>query len=205
MGDGMSHAWRGDYFPKEVPVVGGCHPISPDLKRQERVIKDLEEVAEAIEEENKKSALEEKLEKPAVNLLPPEALRSFTILEVSGEENESLVYYYIELLREGKTELWTRSLFTAARKAFAKDTGKDIGAFILSIGDVLGFGAKKHGKFSWKKYPKEAYIAAVGRHILKYIDGEKLDPETGFSHLSHIGASLMFLEEFQHMKLDTKD
>jgi hypothetical protein len=34
------------------------------------------------------------------------------------------------------------------------------------------------------------------RHTLDYLQGEKIDKETGLSHLYHISCNLMFLEHF---------
>lgn len=60
---------------------------------------------------------------------------------------------------------------------------------------VLEYGAKKYEAENWKKVPgpRLRYINAIFRHLVSYTMGEKTDPESGFSHLAHIGASILFL------------
>ena len=70
-------------------------------------------------------------------------------------------------------------------------------AFIVGLGDVLTFGAKKYGVNNWKNATKEdvnRYKDALLRHILAYLDGEKRDKETNLSHLYHATCNLMFLD-----------
>lgn len=58
-------------------------------------------------------------------------------------------------------------------------------------------GAKKYGRNNWKKSKKEdmhRYEAALLRHLMAYKSGEKLDPESGLSHLSHALWNLVALE-----------
>jgi len=71
--------------------------------------------------------------------------------------------------------------------------------FILGLGEVLTFGAKKYAPNNWMKAkPKdiERIKGATLRHQLAYMSGEKKDPETGISHLHHISCNLMFLDYF---------
>lgn len=68
--------------------------------------------------------------------------------------------------------------------------------WLLAVGDVLGYGAEKYAPDNWKKVEKKRYVAAALRHILDYMDGNKLDdgPKgSGLSHLSHASTCLMFL------------
>ena len=72
--------------------------------------------------------------------------------------------------------------------------------FILGLGKVLSFGAAKYEKNNWMKASSEEdqdrIKGAMMRHMMAYMSGEKLDPETGFSHLHHISCNLMFLDYF---------
>jgi len=71
--------------------------------------------------------------------------------------------------------------------------------FILGIADILTFGAEKYGKNNWKLAKEDdmaRYKDALMRHLMSYLDGELLDPESGKPHLHHIGCNLMFLEYF---------
>jgi hypothetical protein len=66
--------------------------------------------------------------------------------------------------------------------------------FIESVGVVLTLGAKKYSADNWKyNLETERIIAALYRHLIAYHKGEKLDPETGVSHLAHIACNAMFL------------
>lgn len=69
---------------------------------------------------------------------------------------------------------------------------------LTEIAKVMTFGAKKYDAHNWRggfKYSR--LIAAILRHVLAYNGGEKLDPETGISHLAHAGCGIMFLLEFE--------
>lgn len=66
---------------------------------------------------------------------------------------------------------------------------------LLAIARVLTFGAKKYSPDNWKHVAgaKERYLDAMFRHLLAYNSGEEKDPESGESHLAHMGCCLMFL------------
>jgi hypothetical protein len=62
---------------------------------------------------------------------------------------------------------------------------------------VAQMGANKYGRNNWKQSKKEdmyRYEAALLRHLMAYKSGEKKDPESGFSHLSHALWNLVALE-----------
>jgi hypothetical protein len=63
---------------------------------------------------------------------------------------------------------------------------------------VLTIGAKKYAPDNWKKVPnaRQRYIDAAFRHMSAYASGEKLDAETGKSHLAHAMCCLLFLLAF---------
>jgi hypothetical protein len=62
---------------------------------------------------------------------------------------------------------------------------------------VLMYGAKKYGENNWQKVEgwRNRYYNASMRHLLQWQSGEKLDPESGITHLAHAICSLMFLIE----------
>jgi len=71
--------------------------------------------------------------------------------------------------------------------------------FILGVAEILTFGAEKYGKNNWKEAKEDdihRYKDALLRHLMAYNDGEKIDKESGHSHLYHIGCNLMFLDYF---------
>jgi hypothetical protein len=70
---------------------------------------------------------------------------------------------------------------------------------LKEVVDVLTYGAKKYAPDNWKKVPnaKQRYIDAGFRHFTAYAAGEKLDPETGKSHLAHAICCLLYLLAFE--------
>lgn len=70
--------------------------------------------------------------------------------------------------------------------------------FIMGVGEVMRFGATKYAKHNWMRGMAwtEPYGAAL-RHLFKWALGEKLDPETGISHLHHAACNLMFLGYYE--------
>ena len=85
------------------------------------------------------------------------------------------------------------------QKALKYDDGKppmDLlpGAALREISRVLGFGARKYSQHNWRQGFKWSRLhAAALRHLTSYQDGERLDPESGLSHLAHAGCMLLFL------------
>lgn len=62
------------------------------------------------------------------------------------------------------------------------------------IAKVLEYGATKYGYQNWKHCDDRArYIDAALRHIDCYIEGTVIDEESGYHHLAHAVASLMFI------------
>lgn len=78
--------------------------------------------------------------------------------------------------------------------------------FIEGIGKIITFGAQKYEADNWKKASNPENIKRIKgsllRHTFSYLKGEKVDPESGESHLYHIGCNLMFLDYFDRNALD---
>lgn len=57
-----------------------------------------------------------------------------------------------------------------------------------ALAEAFSLGAKKYGPYNWreKRVSSSVYYAAALRHAKAWWDGEDIDPESGFSHLSHI-------------------
>lgn len=70
---------------------------------------------------------------------------------------------------------------------------------MTEVVEVLTYGAKKYSADNWCKVPdaKRRYIDAGFRHFTAYVSGEKVDPETGYSHLAHAICCLLFLLAFE--------
>jgi len=62
-----------------------------------------------------------------------------------------------------------------------------------SVIRVLMFGAKKYERDNWKKVDIERYRNAAMRHLVASLKGEKLDEETGESHMSHLICCALFI------------
>jgi hypothetical protein len=60
---------------------------------------------------------------------------------------------------------------------------------------VLMFGAQKYDRDNWRYVDNalQRYTAAAYRHMTAYSKGEKTDPETGISHLAHVGCCILFM------------
>ena len=67
--------------------------------------------------------------------------------------------------------------------------------FTVQIALALAWGARKYGRFNWRKDPVRGstYVSAMERHLALYAAGEDVDPETGVSHLGHVAASCAIL------------
>lgn len=62
------------------------------------------------------------------------------------------------------------------------------------LASVLTYGAKKYKPGNWKLVDdKDKYIAALYRHLDAWRDGEKVDEESGLSHLAHAMTNIAFL------------
>lgn len=68
-----------------------------------------------------------------------------------------------------------------------------------AVARVLTYGAKKYAPDNWKLVPgaSERYQAAMLRHLSAHKRGEKIDPESGLSHLSHVACNALFLVYFE--------
>lgn len=74
------------------------------------------------------------------------------------------------------------------------------------IAKVLTFGAKKYEDHNWRKgFAWSRLIGAALRHLLAFMRGEDNDPETGLSHLAHLGCCVLFLLDHQILKLGLDD
>lgn len=71
-------------------------------------------------------------------------------------------------------------------------------SLITEAADVLTFGAQKYGVNNWRQPMPDRrgrWFSALLRHLFAYQSGEKIDPESGKSHLAHVVCNAMFLKE----------
>lgn len=67
---------------------------------------------------------------------------------------------------------------------------------MVEIAKVLTFGAKKYAAHNWRGgFDYSRLVGAAMRHLTAFNDGEDLDPESGLSHIAHLGCCTMFLLE----------
>ena len=57
--------------------------------------------------------------------------------------------------------------------------------------------AKYHDPENWRKVEPQRYRDALYRHWLAYLDGEKVDKESGLPHLWHLACNAAFLIEME--------
>jgi hypothetical protein len=78
---------------------------------------------------------------------------------------------------------------------------------LMQISRVLDMGAKKYGRYNWRKgMDWSRVISASMRHLTAFNDGEDIDPESGISHVAHAACNLMFLLTYivEHPELDNR-
>lgn len=86
-----------------------------------------------------------------------------------------------------------------SEKRFKHDEGKRDWTLIPwepmeEIARVMEFGAQKYESHSWQKVkPFSRYLSAAFRHLLAYMKGEQIDPESGLHHLAHCAVNCLFL------------
>ena len=74
------------------------------------------------------------------------------------------------------------------------------------IAKVLTFGVEKYGEYNWTKGLKwSRLIGSSLRHLTSWMKGQDKDPETGLSHLSHLGACVLFLLYYEKHRPDLDD
>lgn len=74
---------------------------------------------------------------------------------------------------------------------------------IEDINKVLEFGAKKYDGWNFAKGSGMKYsriLNSLLRHTFAYIRGEDNDPESGLSHLAHMGCNVVFLLYYNKYK-----
>lgn len=79
-------------------------------------------------------------------------------------------------------------------------------SLIEEVAKVLDFGSRKYSRNNWRKGLKfNSVIDSILRHLLAFKDGQDLDPESGLSHLGHIGCNLQFLIYYMKNNKDMDD
>jgi hypothetical protein len=78
--------------------------------------------------------------------------------------------------------------------------------FLIKVSRVLGFGAEKYAPDNWRNgIEYRRLIGAAYRHLGAINSGEDIDPESGESHVGHLGCCLMFLSWMMDHRKDLDD
>ena len=78
---------------------------------------------------------------------------------------------------------------------------------LVEIAKVFGEGAKKYERFNYRGgIAFNRLIGAAHRHLGAFSAGEDLDPETGLSHVAHLGCCAIMLLDMlrEHPELDDR-
>ena len=62
-----------------------------------------------------------------------------------------------------------------------------------ALAEVLTYGAKKYKDNNWQQGTPDRYTDALYRHLEAWREGEKVDSDSGLSHLSHAITNVAFL------------
>jgi hypothetical protein len=74
---------------------------------------------------------------------------------------------------------------------------------VRKIAHVMTDGAKKYSDNQWRNgFVFTDLMDALERHSGAYLAGQKADPQSGYSHLAHLGASVMMLLELEETRPD---
>lgn len=78
--------------------------------------------------------------------------------------------------------------------------------FLEGVASVLTFGARKYAAHNWRQgISISRLVAASYRHLGAFNSGEDLDPESGKSHLFHLGCCIMFASWMLENRPDLDD
>lgn len=72
---------------------------------------------------------------------------------------------------------------------------------VKAVAEVRMYGTEKYGNSeNWRKVEPKRYVDALYRHLLAYIEGNKVDEESGLSHLAHMACNISFLLDEKYLK-----
>lgn len=127
--------------------------------------------------------------KPAMELLP--LRETATFLGGIGDHTDDIqllmALTYIAAFQEGKD--------MAVYKAM-KAMGNPLDS-LAECARVLDYGRMKYAEWNWAKGMSwSVVIGCAVRHILKMMEGEGIDQESGLTHRGHVMCNLMFLATY---------
>ena len=83
---------------------------------------------------------------------------------------------------------------------------QEVPTALIKVSECLSVGEKKYGRGNWKAVDnlEDRYLAALTRHLTAYYQGEKVDAESGKSHLAHVAVNALFLLDSEGRSTDKK-
>lgn len=78
---------------------------------------------------------------------------------------------------------------------------------VEEIVKIYSFGSKKYSDNSWQNVEngRERYYAALMRHLVAWRKGERIDPESGELHISHMAWNAIALIYLELKEVDKND
>jgi hypothetical protein len=77
---------------------------------------------------------------------------------------------------------------------------------IIEVAKVATMGAKKYDDNNWRGGMKWSRLMdAAERHLLAYNKGDRIDEESGLSHLAHVAWNIMALLDYEVNKVGEDD
>lgn len=125
---------------------------------------------------------------------------------VADSMMEALGYKQMNPPFEGEPEGFNKDIENPPGKATRYDEGKTDWSLmpfdaVEEINKVLEFGAKKYAPNNWKKgFPVSRVLNSCLRHLFSFLRGERVDPESGLSHIAHAACNLLFILYFLKYK-----
>lgn len=77
--------------------------------------------------------------------------------------------------------------------------------FIMSLGRLAGYGAKKYAEDGWRLLKVMRMFAALMRHALLFAMGEDVDAETGEPHMTAVAFNAMAIRWIVENRPDQDD
>lgn len=132
-------------------------------------------------------------------------------LNNTQQDNNSFKFPTVEDTDDWRHQALPRTTIPAGVKdsiAYRFDSGKTDWSLmpweaVEEINKVLEFGAKKYSSQNWRVgsgFSWTRVLSSLFRHTFAWARGEDLDPESGLSHLSHMGCNVIFLIYYNRYK-----
>lgn len=77
---------------------------------------------------------------------------------------------------------------------------------MMELAKVYGMGEEKYARYNYLQgYPWSLSVDALFRHLLAFLGGEEVDPESGLLHTAHVAWHALTLTSFQQRGVGTDD